>query len=182
MRECHPTLRWHIFREIKCSLPLVGVVAATAVLSGCSSSDHAVSKPSPSDVVPRSVLPKNRLIVLDRSIGAVSLSEPRATVRRTLGAGRRSGHDVSFFGGRLVVSYWAHDAPTNRVNYMETAWDGFHTRSGVRVGTSLRELHLPRGSCSGRICVLTAGHGADARGTGVGIRGSRVAWIAVGHR
>src|SRR6266498_1271255 len=158
---------------MKAALALAGAVAATTVFTGCSSSHHATKKPP---------LPKERLIVLGRSIGAISLGEERATVRRTLGPGKRSSRGVvSYFGGRLLISYWFHDGLTHRVNYIKTTWDGFHTRSGVHVGTSRRDLHLPRGSCSDRTCGLAAVNGADAPGTSFGIRDSKIAWIAVGY-
>src|SRR5438270_3542805 len=125
---------------MKYALSLVGVVAATAALTACSSSHHATKKPPQSHVAQRSGLPKDRLIVLGRSIGAISLGERGTTVRRTLGPGSRSGRGVvSYFGGRLLISYWFHDELTHRVQYIKTTWDGFHTRSGLHVGTSRRD-------------------------------------------
>jgi hypothetical protein len=101
---------------------------------------------------------------------------------RTLGPGRRSRRGVlSYFGGRLLISYWFHDQLTTRVNYIRTTWDGFHTRSGVHVGASRRDDRLPAGSCVDQICGLAAGSGADAPGTGFGIRDDKIAWIAVGY-
>ena len=146
---------------------LIGVVLAAA-LTGCGSS--------------REALPANRLIVLGRSIGPLSLGERRSAVRRALGPGTQVRHGlVSYFGGRLVVNYWFHDELTRRVTEIETTWDGFHTRSGVRVGTSREDLHIPRGSCLGEFCGVAASQGPDAPGTGFRIRNQKVARISVGY-
>jgi hypothetical protein len=126
--------------------------------------------------------PKNRLILLGRSIGGVSLNEPRRTVEKAFGPGKSRGRGlVWYFGGRLFVDYWSHDRLTTRVEYLKTSWDGFHTRSGMHVGTSREDLRLPGMSCMNRICAR-GGNYADAPGTGFGIRDGKVAWIAVGYR
>jgi hypothetical protein len=146
---------------------LVGVAVAIA-LTGCGSSRHA--------------LPKNRLIVLGRSIGPISLGERRSAVMRALGSGKRVRLGIaSYFGGRLFVNYWFHDELTQRVSEIETAWDGFHTRSGVRVGTDRRDLHLPGRSCLGDLCAVAASKGPDAPGTGFRIRNDKIARISVGY-
>jgi hypothetical protein len=156
---------------VKYAVPLAGVVAS-AVLAGCGSS-HRSAAPE---------LPKNRLIVPGSSIGPISLDEPRTAVRRALGPGkRRSRGIVQYFGGRLLVDYWFHDGLTNRVEYLRSTSPGFHTRAGVRVGTSRSALHVPHGSCSGGVCSVAANKGPDAPGTGFGIRAGKIAWIAVGY-
>ena len=162
-------------------LPLLVAVAAATGLTACSS--HRVTEKSTQPRVERSsALPTNRVIVLGRSIGAISLGEGRSSIRRTLGAGKRLSRGVfSYFGGRVLISYWFHDQLTQRVNYTKTKWSGFHTRSGVHVGTSRRDLHFPAGSCLNGICGLAASKGADAPGTAFGIRRRKVAWIAVGY-
>jgi len=153
-------------------VPLVGAAAAAAVLAACGAS-HRAAEAGP---------PQDRLIVLGRSIGPISLRDPRAAVTRTLGPGKRSSRGVvSYFGGRLLVSYWFHDGLTNQVQYIETAWEGFHTRSGVQVGTSRQTLHLPRGSCSDRECGLAAGEGPDPPGTFFFLRRGKIARIAVSY-
>ena len=160
----------------------MGVVAATAALTACSSSRHAAKKPPESHAVQRSGLPKDRLIVLGLSIGAISLGERRTTVMENFGPGKRSGRGaVSYFGHRLLVSYWFHDQLTGRVNFIKTTWAGFHTDSGLHVGTNRRDYYLPPGSCVHQTCALAAANGADAPGTFFGIRDGRFAWIAVGY-
>jgi hypothetical protein len=163
-------------------LPLLVAVAAVTGLTACSSS-HRVTEKSPRPRVERSsALPTNRVVVLGRSIGAISLGEGRTSVRRSLGPGKRLSRGVfSYFGGRLLVSYWFHDQLTQRVSYIKTTWSGFHTRSGVHVGTSQRDLHLPTGSCMNGVCGVAVSKGADAPGTAFGIRRGKVAWIAVGY-
>ena len=160
---------------------LVVVLAATVGLAACGSSHHVVEKSS-QHVEASTSLPKNKGIVLGRSIGAISLGERRTSVRRALGGGKRLSRGAfSYFGGRLLISYWFHDQLTPRVNYIKTTWSGFHTRSGVHVGTSQRDLRLPAGSCAHGTCGIAARKGADAPGTGFGIRQAKVAWIAVGY-
>jgi hypothetical protein len=88
---------------------------------------------------------------------------------------------VKYFGGRLLVDYWFHDVLTNRVEFVKTTGTGFHTRSGVHVGASRSALHLPRGSCSDRVCFVAAAKGPDAPGTGFGISSGKISWIAVGY-
>ena len=163
-------------------LALPVVVAAVTVLTACSSSQRATEKSPQARVERSSALPTNRVIVLGRSIGVISLGERRSRIRRTLGPGRRLSSGVfSYFGGRVLISYWFHDQLTQRVNYIKTTWSGFHTRSGVHVGTSRLDIHLPAGSCLNGICGLATSKGADAPGTGFGIRRGKVAWIAVGY-
>jgi hypothetical protein len=146
---------------------LIGVAFAVA-MTGCGSSGQA--------------LPKNRLIVLGRSIGPISLGERRSAVTRAFGSGNQVRRGVaSYFGGRLLVNYWFHDELTRRVSDIETTWEGFHTRTGVRVGSSRQDLHIPRGSCLGDLCAVAASKGPDAPGTGFGIRKHKVARINVSY-
>jgi hypothetical protein len=153
------------------AVPLAGAVVV-GVLTACGSSHHSGS----------AELPTDRLIRPGRSIGPVSLHESRTAVRRALGPGKRSSRGiVEYFGGRLLVDYWFHDGLTKRVEYLKTTWPVFHTRSGVRVGRDRSALHLPRGSCSGGVCSVSAAKGPDAPGTGFGIRAGKIAWIAVGY-
>ena len=165
---------------------LVGVFAATSALPACGLSDHVAKepadKPARAQVAPTAEPPNDRLIILGRSIGPISLGERLGTVGRTLGPGKRLKRGVfSYFGGRLLISYWFHDQLTDQVSYIKTTWAGFHGRPGVHVGASPRDLHLPRGSCSQGTCGLAAGKGADAPGTSFGIRDRKIAWIGVGY-
>jgi len=92
----------------------------------------------------QSVLPKDRLIVLDRSIGPVRLWEPRKRVEKALGRGierPRGDRFVAFyFGGRLRVTYGDHGMLRPYVVTISTNWAGFHTASGLRVGASATSL------------------------------------------
>jgi hypothetical protein len=170
----HPTMKYARF-------PVV-VAAAVVALTACSSSHHVTKKSPAPHVEQRTPLPKERAIVLGRSIGAISLAERRTSVTRALGPGKRLSRGVfSYFAGRLLISYWFHDQLTPRVNYIKTTWSGFHTSSGVHVGISRRDVDLPAGSCVNGTCALAAGKGADAPGTAFGIRHGQVAWIAVGY-
>jgi hypothetical protein len=157
---------------VRYAVSLVGAAAAATVLAACGSSHNAAD----------TGLPKDRLIVLGRSIGPISLRESRAAVRRALGPGTRASRGVvSYFDGRLRVSYWFHDGLTDRVEYIETTWPGFHTRTGAHVGTSRGALRLPRGSCSDQECDLSSGTGPDHPGTVFALRSGKVARIAVGY-
>jgi hypothetical protein len=162
-------------------------LAGTVALSACSSSHRAATQNGHTVVlnVSRgqndSSQPKNRVILLGRSIGGISLREPRSTVEKVFGPGKsRSRGVVSYFGGRLLVDYWFHDGLTTEVQYLKTTWGGFHTRSGVHMGTSRKDLRLPGMSCMSGICGRPEENFADAPGTSFGMRDGKVAWIAVG--
>lgn len=92
-------------------------------------------------------LPPNRLIVLGRSIAGIQIGQSRASVEKAFGRGRsmRPGF-VWYFGGRLLVDYWVHDGLQTWVGDLETTWPGFHTRSGLHVGSGRRALP-PRAIC-----------------------------------
>jgi hypothetical protein len=154
------------------AIALAASVVASLALAACRGSGGL-------DAQERS--PRNRLIVLGNSIGGIRLNEPRRRVEKVFGRGssRRRGV-VSYLGGRLLVDYWFHDRLTTRVEDIETRWGGFHTRSGVHVGSSrekLRALHVP---CGGGQCGLAAGRMPDAPGTGFELRHGKVAQIDIG--
>ena len=152
-------------------LPAIALLAvASAGLSGCGGSNS------------HERAPENRLIVLDHSIGGIRLGEPRRSVEKAFGHGtsKRRGL-VSYFGGRLLVDYWFHDQLTTRVGDLETRWSGFHTRSGLHVGSSREELRALQVVCSDGQCGR-AGPGPDAPGTGFTMRHGHVAQIELSHR
>ena len=99
---------------------------------------------------------QSRIILLNRSIGDLHLGEARSSVEKTLGRGIASHGWVSYFGGHLLVDYVYKVEKTTHVEALVTRWRGFHTRSGVHVGSSVqdvrRRLHI---SCGGGSC--TAG-------------------------
>jgi hypothetical protein len=150
------------------SMALLAV--ASAGFSGCGGSGSQQHAPT------------NRLIVLGDSIGGIRLDEPRRSVEKALGPGTSSRPGlVSYFGGRLVVDYWFHDELTRRVESLETRWSGFHTRTGVHVGSSQQELRVLNVSCSGGKCGLAAKQGPDAPGTGFTVRHGKVVQIDVSY-
>jgi hypothetical protein len=153
---------------------------APATLAGCSSSRRAAKDLSQGVPLSSSAHPKSRLIVLGHSIAGIALSEPRNSVETAFGHGEsRDRGVVWYFGGRLQVDYWWHDRLTTRVEGLETSWAGFHTRSGVHVGTSrraLRALHVP---CSDTTCSRAAGPMPDAPGTVFTMRHGKVARIDI---
>ena len=127
-------------------------------------------------------MPENRLIVLDHSIGGIRLDEPRRSVEKAFGRGRsRRRGLVSYFGGRLLVNYWFHDQLTTRVEGLETRWGGFHTRSGVHVGSTRHELRALQVACRDVRCSRAAGRMPDAPGTGFTMRHGKVAQIDVSY-
>ena len=143
------------------------VLFATASLVGCSSSS------SSSD-------PKNRVIVLGHAIAGVSLGEERKTVQAALGRGTSTRRgEVWYFGRRLFVDYWFHDQLTTQVAALETKWRGFHTRSGVHIGTSRQALRALHVMCRGGECRLATGHLPDAPGTIFRMRHGKVAEIDI---
>ena len=141
---------------------------ASAALSGCRGSD------------PQQPTSQNRLIVLGHSIGGIRLNEPRRSVERALGPGRSTRRGlVWYFGGRLRVDYWFHDGLTTRVEGLETKWNGFHTRSGVHVGSSRDELRALHVACRNGECWRAAGRTPDPPGTVFTLRHGKVAQIDV---
>ncbi len=127
-------------------------------------------------------VPTRRLITPDSSIGAIRLTEPRASVERILGRGTSTHRGVvSYFGGRLVVNYWFHDGLTKRVQFLATRWPGFHTRSGVRVGSSRQALRALHVSCIPGQCSRHAARETDSNGTIFTMRSGKVAEIEVGY-
>src|SRR5204862_5892958 len=90
----------------------------------------------------------------------------RTNVEKAFGAGRSSERGlVSYFGGRLLVNYWFHDGLYKQVEYLQTRWSGYRTRSGVHVGSSRRELRPLYVTCAKGDCSLLAGPMPDAGGT-----------------
>ena len=151
-----------------------------AALVGCSSSHHAARDVSQGVPPSSSPHPKNRLIVLGDSIAGISLGEPRKSVEKAFGHGktRRRGL-VWYFGGRLQVDYWFHDRLTTRVEGLETRWGGFHTRSGVHIGTSRQALRALHVTCGDVQCSRAAGRMPDAPGTVFTMRHGRIAQIDI---
>ena len=141
---------------------------ASAALSGCRGSD------------PQQPTSQNRLIVLGDSIGGIRLNEPRRSVEKAFGPGRSTRRGlVWYFGGRLRVDYWFHDGLTTRVEGLETKWNGFHTRSGVHVGSSRDELRALHVACRNGECWRAAGRTPDPPGTVFTMRHGKVAQIDV---
>ncbi len=125
--------------------------------------------------------PGRGLIVLGSSIDGIRLGESRTNVEKAFGVGRsiRRGL-VSYFGGHLIVNYWFHDGLYKQVEYLQTRWPGYRTRSGVHVGSSRRELGPLYVTCGGLECALQAGPMPDAQGTIFTMRHGRVAEMTVG--
>jgi len=125
-------------------------------------------------------VPQNRQIVLGKSVGSVWLDEPRRTVEMAFGRGRSTRRGLVFyFDGRLRVDYWFHDQLTAHVEGLQTAWGGFHTRSGVHVGSSRRALAPLHVACLGNECSLAAGSKPDSPGTVFTLRSGKVARIDI---
>lgn len=126
--------------------------------------------------------PGGHLIVLGDSIGGVWLDESRKSVEKALGKGKPSGRGVvSYFGGHLLVDYEFHDRVYRRVSYVTTRWRGYHTRSGVHVGSTRQALRPLYVSCVGKSeCHLLAGPWPDALASVFTIRGGKVAEIDIG--
>jgi len=119
--------------------------------------------------------PRNRLIVVDHSIGGIRLGEQQASVRRALGPEPYRG----YFRGRLWVDYvFKVGPPKKRVQAIRTNWSGFHTRSGIHVGSTLKEVrHLLHAECGGPNEACNVGHGPGGPGTMLWMRHGKVAWI-----
>jgi hypothetical protein len=125
--------------------------------------------------------PGRGLIVLGSSIDGIRLGESRTNVEKAFGVGRSSQRGlVSYFGGHLIVNYWFHDGLYKQVEYLETRWSGYRTRSGVHVGSSRRELRPLYATCAKGNCVLLAGPWPDPVGTTFTMRQGKVVDITIG--
>ncbi len=155
------------------------MAACTSTLVACGVALSSVSDASSSVTVP-----KSRLIVLERSIGGVRLGEPRHDVVKALGPGTvvRRG-EVSYFGGRLTVDYWFKQTLTRSVEGIWTHWPGFHTRSGLRVGSSrARLIRVPRMQCGEGECSRYAvPRYADGPGTEITTRHQRITEFLIAY-
>jgi len=126
--------------------------------------------------------PGRGLIVLGDSIDGIRLDESRTDVEKAFGVGRSSRRGlVSYFGGHLIVNYWFHDGLYKQVEYLETRWSGYRTRSGVHVGSSRRELRPLYVTCAKGNCVLLAGPWPDPVGTVFTMRHGKVVDIIIGR-
>jgi hypothetical protein len=126
--------------------------------------------------------PGRGLIVLGSSIDGIRLDESRARVEKAFGVGRSSRRGVvSYFGGHLIVNYWFHDGLYKWVEYLETRWSGYRTRSGVHVGSSRRELGALYVTCAKWNCVLLAGPWPDPVGTVFTVQHGKVVDITIGR-
>ena len=153
---------------------------ASAALVGCSSSHHAAKAVSQGDSPTSSTHPQNRLIIPGDSIAGISLGEPRKRVEKAFGQGKSKRRGlVWYFGSRLLVDYWFHDRLTTRVEEVETRWGGFHTRSGVHIGTSRQALRALHVTCGDGECSRAGGRMPDAPGTVFTMRHGKVAQIDI---
>jgi hypothetical protein len=168
-------LVWFVLNRVTA---LALLVIASAVPAGC----REGNSPSLRGADSQQRTPRNRLIVLDHSIGGIRLDEPRRSVEKAFGPGRSTHRGlVSYFGGRLLVDYWFHDQLTTRVGDVETKWAGFHTLSGVHVGSSRQELRALHVDCADRLCGRANVAGPDAPGTGFTMRHARVVQIYIAY-
>jgi hypothetical protein len=125
--------------------------------------------------------PRRGLIVPGSSIDGIQLYQSRASVEKAFGVGRSIQRGVvSYFGGHLVVNYWFHDGLYKQVEYVETRWSGYRTRSGVHVGSSRRALRPLYVTCMAGSCVLLAGPHPDPVATIFGVRHGKVVDITIG--
>jgi len=125
--------------------------------------------------------PGRGLIVPGSSIDRIRLGESRTNVEKALGVGRSIRRGVvSYFGGHVIVNYWFHDGLYKQVEYLETRWSGYRTRSGVHVGSSRRELRPLYVTCTNGNCSLLAGPGPDPVGTSFTMRHGKAVDIIIG--
>jgi len=128
------------------------------------------------------VKPGRRLIGLGDSIGGIRLGQSRQSVEKAFGPGTSKHRGlVRYFGGHLLVDYWFHDGLYTHVEYLLTRWGGYHTRSGVHVGSSRKDLRPLFVSCESKPeCWLQAGPTPDPVGTVFTVRHGKVVEIEIG--
>jgi hypothetical protein len=100
----------------------------------------------------------NGLIVLDRSVGGASLSEPRSAIERVLGRGTvleskidRSARPlparvtrVTYLSGALTITYVSTKTQQPIAVALESTSPRFRTASGIGVGSTYAALHSIR--------------------------------------
>ncbi|HEY2354722.1 MAG TPA: hypothetical protein VGH79_07495 [Gaiellaceae bacterium] len=120
-----------------------GLVAAAAIVAALNLSLRP-GQPGRGSLATSSAtkLPADRLIVPDVSIAGIRVGEPRRDVEARFGAGKRleERDTVSYWGRRLVVSYYRFGARADRVTGLVTRWPGFRTRSGLRIGSTWKAM------------------------------------------
>jgi hypothetical protein len=128
------------------------------------------------------VKPGRSQIVLGDSIGPIRLGESRKRLEREFGRGRPARGDiVGYLGGRVLVDYDFHDALYKGVMYLETRSSGFHTRSGVHVGSSRRALRSLYPTCENQECHVLQGPWPDALATVFRMKSGKVVAIDITH-
>ncbi len=116
-------------------------------------------------------------IVVDHSIGAVSILESRASVERDLGHGltvkkNASEHwvEVRYPKAALLVGYASHtrlDPVHEQVVFVVTTSPRYRTASGVGVGSSVAAVRSIRGvTCDANSSPQACQHGMAPRKTG----------------
>jgi hypothetical protein len=164
---------------MRCAVPLLG--STILVLAACGHSSHtsATRTRSISNDVHGRVARRNLLIVPAVSIGNIRFGESRRAVERSLGTGKRIARDYfAYLGGRLRIGYSYHDQYTGRAQALVTTWSGYHTRTGIHVGSSrhaLNGLHL---NCFSGMCASP--QNPDYPGIIFYMRHGRVVQIFVG--
>ena len=119
--------------------------------------------------------------MLGISIGAIWLGESRTNVEKKFGLGHSTRRGlVSYFAGHLLVNYWFHDGLYKHVEYLQTRWEGYSTRSDVHVGSSRDDLRPLYVTCRKGNCILLAGPTPDPVGPDFTMRHGQVAEITVG--
>jgi hypothetical protein len=156
---------------------IVVLVAGGVAAAALAATSTATARTAPAS-------PKNRLIVVDESIGPVRLGESRKRLEKALGRGAKIDRFLmSDFGGRLRVAYGDHGVLRAYVTGVGTRWAGFHTRSGLRVGASRQKASsLPGAICGVDFCdhYLRPRH-ADGPLTDIRTRHRRITWISISH-
>jgi hypothetical protein len=128
----------------------------------------------------RHAKPAKGRIVLGRSIGVVSIGEPRKQVEKVLGKGVPRGRGlVSYPREHFFISYAPHDTLVPWVGAIFTRWSGLRGPAGVRVGSTRGDLKQLYAGCSRDQCGLQAGWMPDAVGTTFTLRRGKVAEIFV---
>lgn len=140
------TRRRRISRSVRI-LVLALLALLGFALAGCGATKKIVVVTLTNGGPKKSGAVRSGIIMLDHRIGPVSFAEPKPQVTKTLGRGvaaQLDGHRLRFYPKVGIYVVYAAGPPKGKRTFavfIVTRTSRYKTRSGVGVGSTLRQLH-----------------------------------------